>query len=365
MRTLHGDAVSKLSNPAAVFFLVGQSIAKSTGTVAFIQPISFLATRDGSGVRRLLASTGNIQSVWICTDQVFDANVSVVTVSLTRGSTFGSVNVYSGRSADPVGSIPAFSDDEATWSRAMSRSRGFPSISLSSTSTFSDMCSVASDFRDQYYGLVGHVFDEPNPQGSGMRLATVGLIDPGHFAWGRTTTKFAKETYTCPVVRSEGLEPKLQKWAESRRCPKVLVATQTRVLECFVDTDGSVLPSVPLITIFSDPERLFHVAAALTSPVVSLVAAERHLGAGISADVLKLSGQDMLRLPLPIDEPAWDAGAALFRDLQSSLDQGERSRLILELGSVMNTAYGVDAPDVLDWWVARLPRSLHLGGSHD
>ena len=358
IRAVHGDAISKLTNPATVFFSVALRIANHNGIVSLIQPISFLATRDGLGIRNVLAKTESVRNIWICTEKIFDADVSVVMVTLDRSVVAESVVVLNGRNAEYVGEIGPIGPDEPTWSRAMTAARGFPSVDVPDTRVLSDICEVASDFRDQYYGLVGHVVDSLQVEGTDMRLATVGLVDPADFGWGRVTTKFAKETFANPVVKVDQLDSKMHKWVESRRKPKVLVATQTRVMECFVDIDGSVLPSVPLVTVFAESHLLFRVAAALTSPVVALVAAQRHLGAGMSADVLKLSGQELMKLPLPTDEYAWEQGAELFRQMQETSEGAVRVRLVKELGEVMNRAYGIEDRSVLDWWLDRLPRAL-------
>lgn len=358
IREIHGDVVSRMTNPASIFFLAALQLAAPRATVSLIQPMSFLATRDGESVRSVLATSQSLESIWVCTEKVFDADVSVVSVTLQGESRPNSVRVFDGRSADLVASIKNFTADEKTWSRAMTAARRFPTIEDNFPSTLAEICDVASDFRDQYYGLVGAVTDKPVPSDGEMRLATVGLVDPGQFHWGSVATKFAKESFTTPVVEVQKLENKIRHWAESRAVPKVIVATQTRVIECFVDAVGDVLPSVPLITVIPNEGDLWHVAAALTSPPLSLVAAQRHFGAGMSADVLKLSGRNILDLPLPVNNEAWDEGAARFRDLQHVIGSEVRRSCLHALGVVMCRAYGVEDEKIVSWWLARLPNRL-------
>jgi len=358
IRDVHGDAVSRMTNPASTFFLAALQMAAPRATISLIQPVSFLATKDAASLRSVLAASRSLESVWVCTERVFDADVSVISFTLQCGSTYDSVRVYDSPTADLVTSIKNFSAEESTWSRAMTAARRFPTIEDDFPSTFADICEVASDFRDQYYGLVGTVADNPVPHEGEMRLATVGLVDPGQFYWGQTATKFAKESFMTPVVRVQKLESKIRNWAESRAIPKVIVATQTRVIECFVDAAGDVLPSVPLITVIPSEGNLWRVAAALTSPPLSLIAAQRHLGAGMSADALKLSGRNILDLPLPVDNEAWDEGARRFRELQGEADGELRRSHLQVLGEVMCRAYGVEDESVMSWWLARLPNKI-------
>src|SRR5690606_11062339 len=102
-------------------------------------------------------------------------------------------------------------------------------------------------------------------------------------------------------------------WAVARRVPKVLVATQTRVVEAVVDEAGGWLPSVPVITVTAPPDRLWHVAAALHAPTASVVAAHRSAGTARSLGAIKLSARQVEGLPAPVDPAAWDEGAHLLR----------------------------------------------------
>jgi hypothetical protein len=64
----------------------------------------------------------------------------------------------------------------------------------------------------------------------------------------------------------------------------------------------------------------------------------------LQPEAIKLSAKQVLDVPLPIDETAWDAGA-------TALEAG----CVLEAGQAMSQAYGT-SDDVFAWWVSRLPR---------
>ena len=103
---------------------------------------------------------------------------------------------------------------------------------------------------------------------------------------------------------------------------------------------------------------IWHIAAMISAPPISLIAAERHLGAGMSADVLKLGAPDLLNLPLPMHKDQWDLAALEFQRLQSMALGDERSTSMKKIGKLMCQAYGVNDDSVINWWIGRHPRSL-------
>jgi|694.fasta_scaffold99756_2 hypothetical protein len=358
LESRYSDSISKLTNTASIFFLAALKMVKKDGIISFIQPMSFLATRDSESVRQVIANTNSLCSIWVCTEKIFDAAVQVTAISLSLGKATESVKIYSGRSFDYVEETRQFTTFEPTWSRAMTAARRFPVASLQTDGRLSDIAEITGDFRDQYYGLVNAVVENSLPTSEQMKLATVGLIDPGLFAWGETATRFAKNPFTYPVVNLDKLDPKITEWVKSRRRPKVIVATQTKVLECYVDEVGDVLPSVPLSTVNSTPEMIWHIAALLSAPPISLLACERHFGAGMSADVLKLGAKDLLELPIPQFKEPWELAASNFKLLQKAVSTIDRLSIMTQIGRLMCEAYGVANDEVLQWWLGRLPRSM-------
>lgn len=354
----YGATLSKLTNTASIFMLGASEIVNSTGVISLIQPVSFLATRESAEVRRRLLQRGSLKELWFGGSGIFDAAVEIVGVTVTLKQSDNSTRISLGRAFESAGSVPSPTVEEGTWSRVLARARGVPHCEFASSGLLREHANATADFRDQYYGLVGVVRELGVGESCAglLRLATVGLIDLAHFMWGERSTKFAKEKFDNPVVDPKQLSDALRDWAESRSRPKVIVSNQTKNLEVFVDTDGDILPSVPLLTVDCEAHKLWLVAAAIASPVASLVAAERHLGAGMSVDVLKLSAKDVLSLPVPIDLDAWARGARAFEQLQACESSEERSDMFFEFASIMNSAYEVQNPMIADWWLGRLPR---------
>ncbi len=176
-------------------------------------------------------------------------------------------------------------------------------------------------------------------------LVTSGLIDAGRILWGERTTRFGGRRFTHPRVDTAALAGSLERWVRQRLVPKVVLATQTKVLEAAVDLDGAWVPSTPVISVHADGADLWKIAAALTAPAVSAWALQRHAGAALHPDAIKLSARQVLEVPLPVDEPAWREGAAAMA-----------AGRILDAGAAMSRAYR-STDDVFEWWQGRLPRT--------
>ncbi len=318
---------------AALFLVLATRLARPDGgRVAFVQPIATLATRDGGWARAEVLGRAALEHLWIATDAVFAADVLTCAVGLCRGHAQGPVARVLGESTLPSRPLPAGS----SWSPLLADALGVPMVDPRVDGVIGDVASVSADFRDEYYEIASLVTDG----GDGCPVITSGLIDPGRSRWGEHPATIARRRFREPVVPSAALSARLR----ARLVPKVLVATQTRVIEAAVDETGSWVPAVPVISVAAEPARLWPLAAALCSPPVSAWAATQRLGAARSSSALKLSASDVRALPLPPRSADWDRAAAALR-------RGE----VVEAGRLMCGAYGVDET-AFTWWKDRLPR---------
>jgi hypothetical protein len=179
---------------------------------------------------------------------------------------------------------------------------------------------------------------------------TSGAIDPLTCTWATRRVRFAKRDWDRPTVDLERLQtadPTLHRWVLDRLVPKVLVATQTRVVEALPDPEGRLVPSVPVVAVTPAPERVWAVAAVLLAPPVSAWALHRAAGAALAGDAVKLSARQILEVALPADRELWEDTAA--RLAAGDLPAAGFARR-------MTRAYGLAADDpVVAWWLARLP----------
>lgn len=313
-------------------------VAPEGGRIGLVLPLSILSTRDVAPIRRELDAHAAIDFCWWANQRMFDANVRTCVLGFVTGRATTSVRRRVGVDADDAPALAAPEQPATSWAWLVSDTIGIPALTtVDSSGVLGDIARATADFRDQYYGLVGCVGDDVD----GPPLITSGLIDVGVCRWGVATTSFAKQRFRAPRVAVEQLSAPLQQWAQHRLVPKVLVASQTRVIEAVVDAAGAWLPSVPVISVTpSRIDDLWRTAAVLTSPVASALLAHQRAGSGLSARAIRVTASDLHALPLPADEQSWCRAA-------SQLKCGDTDAAAVS----MMSAYGcAERDDVLAWW---------------
>jgi N-6 DNA Methylase len=338
LRARYGPAVRAYTDAAWLFLLAGCDLVRPGGRVVLVEPQSLVGARDAAAVRSAVDERARLLDIWVDERPVFAASVRVCAPVLEVGSgrRSGEPNPWSERFADAVG-IP--------------RVRTPPS-----GGTIADLAQVIAGFREEYYGLVAAVRERAPADDAVAPLITSGLIDWLGCSWGRRPARFAKRTWRAPVVDLAELESDggraAQRWVARARVPKLLVATQTRVVEAAVDASGSWVPSVPVVAVVPhDPADLWRVAAAVASPAATAWLLGRAPGTALARDAIKVAAPDLLALPLPADPGAWDEAAAAARAVTTgpaSEWPAARDRFL----AVATAAYAT-APTLADWWWRR------------
>lgn len=323
LRARFGDAVSPYVDTAALFLLVGVELARDGGRVALVQPLSTIGSRDAGGVRRVLAEQARLVDLWAPEGRLFDAIVHVCVPVLETSST-----------------------GEADWAGRLASARGVPAVELMTSQTVADLADVVAGFRSEYYELVGHVREalgEPTAP-----LVTCGLIGLGASTWGTTSARFAKQRWQRPDVDVDAVRPnsaRMDRWLDRVQRPKVVVASQTRVIEAAPDHGGTWVPSTPAISVVPhDKTDVARLTAALCAPPVAAWALRRAVGTGLSPDAIRVSAPLLSDVPLPSDDGAWATATSL-------LVAGDVDRY----GVVATEMYGVSMA-VERWWADRRPR---------
>ncbi|MEY2452680.1 MAG: hypothetical protein QOD92_2254 [Acidimicrobiaceae bacterium] len=330
------------ADTAFLFLLAGLDLVRDGGRVVLVQPQSLVAARDAAAIRDAVLDAGALTGVWTCNDLVFDASVRVCAPVIVRG---GPQPDHIARWSDR-GVIAAASvrwERGATWSRLLVRRDAPPDVALTGVDRLGQIATATAGFRDQFYGLAPHVVERCDADdGAFPRLITCGVIDPGRSAWGERPLRFAGQKWLHPRVDLAAMdETPLRRWVVDRLHPKVVLATQTKVLEAAVDHRGTWVPSTPVIAVHADRELVHRVAAVLLAPPVTAWAACTYGGVALTSDAIKLSARQVLEIPLPTDDVQWARGAA-------ALAAGE----VLDAGLLMTGAYGC-TPDVMQWWANR------------
>lgn len=357
------------ADAAADFLALSVSVLDAGGRAGLVLPVSLLTARDAGPIREWVATAAEIDWFWWSDTPMFDAGVRTCAIGVERSGgqprtrhatstrphrvgqmqlhldhavgrglqSHGIVRRSRGPDFDVLGPVP-FDPTSGHWGGLIADSLGVPVMPpLLADGVIAHRALVTANFRDQYYGLVGSVSDGAN----GPPLITTGLIDPGVCHWGTRPTRFAKQTYAAPRVDRTAFVPFMQRWAERCLVPKVLLATQTRVLEAVVDEAGEWLPAVPVVRLVpSDPAQLWLVAAVLTSPVASAFVAAQSVGSGLSAATVRVSQRTVGAVPWPSGDLAEAVVALRAGDIEAC-------------GAAVTTAYGVSgesADALFDWW---------------
>jgi SAM-dependent methyltransferase len=319
------------ADAAAEFLALAVGVAAPDGgRVGLVLPQSVLASRDAGGVRVGVERVADMIWSWWSPEQHFDAEVLVCALGFERSA------------APAAAASPADGVVGASWSHVVVRHLGIPDLPrLEQHGTVGDRSDLNANFRDEYYGLVPAVADHAD----GPPLVTAGLIDPGRCHWGDRPVRFAKQTFAAPRVDRSLLDERMQRWARRKLVPKVLVATQTSVVEAVVDADGQWLPGVPVTSVVPHPgESAWEIGAVLTSPVATVAAWHLVAGTGLSARTVRLGPSGIAGVP-------WPAGS-----LDAAVE-ALRSGDVVACGLEVTRSFGVstDHPMVA-WWSDRISR---------
>lgn len=345
---------------SALFLSSSLTSLRPGGWIAMVQPQSLLTARDAGGTRFEAANCAELRALWIAGVHMFSASVFVCAPTLRLGhSNSYAMKRYVGPNFAEQPELAMTANDlrnAPTWAALMSTStRAGGNVQ---NRTLRELAEATADFRDQYYGLIPYVHESADAPVDSPRLLTTGLVDPALSLWGVFPTRFGKVPWKAPIVDRESAMADLVigDWVASRLIPKVIVASQTNVIEALADPQGIYLPSVPLVTVFpNDPADLWMVLSVLLAPASSRWAYDTYRGAALSVEAIKLSASQLLDLPLPNDLEKWRAGAQIVQSIQAAGLAEERPSLLTEFGSVMSAAY-LTSNDVLNWWLERLPR---------
>ena len=365
LRERFGGLVAAYTDAAWLFLALGMDVLAPGGRMVLIQPQSLLSARDAGPVRDLMVTSGRLVGLWLDRSGVFAGHAEVCAPVVERrvdGTLpHGQVRLLVDRSAELVGEVPPPAPG-GPWGFLVGGLLGIPEVGSmdgqqASAGQIGDRAGVTAGFRQHYYALVGAVHERSGPGDRRPPLVTTSSVDPLHSRWSTTTCRFDGRRWALPVVDLAAVsvvDPVVGAWLEARHRPKLLVATQTTVVEVVADPAGDMVPLTPLIVVEPEPEELWHLAAALSAPAVSAMAARLSVGAARSAGRIKLSARQVADLPVPTDRTAWDEGAGLAMALHEA-GRTATQEAWLEFGETMGRSYGTPDEDLLEWWWARHP----------
>lgn len=335
-RNHHSEVLGPYADLAAIHLWRASQALADGGRLAFVAPVSIINARDTGLLWKRLETQADAVRVLIPASNPFEASVRVFVPVLEMRRQARS--------------------DRRSLAAAVGGAIGVPPVELPlETPTLATIASATSGFRDEFYGLAEFAAEESQSDSAHAlrKLVNVGSIDPLHCSWGQIPARFAKTRWERPVVDAAKLRGKVGTFVDRQNRPKVLVATQSSILEPIVDPVGDLVGITPTLIVTTD--RPSHVAAMLLAPPVVAIAAQRWYGTGLTATALRPTASTLLELPLPLDRDLWDQAAVLVERNTHPVngDQPAPSVATLtEIAELMNRAYG-SHPDVLQWWLER------------
>jgi hypothetical protein len=364
-RTGREDLLGPYTDLAAMHLLAAVESRQPGSVVALVQPQSVLSGRDTGALRDHLDRVAPVHGLWAARESVFDAGVRACAAVVRPGAEQPeTVALASGPAVEPAGREQA---SAGSWARYAARALGAPVLppSLSGhdgtdSETLGGLATATAGFRDEYYGLAaactewnGRSGVEPN------RLVTVGAVEPLACKWGTDSSRFARQKWLRPCIDVERLDPKVAGWVDRQLRPKVVLATQSPILEPLLDRSGRLVPATPLIAVHGSQQDLPRIAAVLLAPPVVAWAWQRWFGAALAVDALKLAARQVLELPLPVDRILWNEAAEMIEAECSDADRADSLvhgwAVACRVAELMNRAYRADDA-VLDWWYRRSAR---------
>ncbi len=372
LRATTDGIIKGYADVASAFLVLAIRICRSRGRVGLVQPQSLLVSRDAGPVRDAVLATASLRHLWVSGAHIFEgASVSTCAPILeVDGQRDRDVTRSASASCVALPTVRVEHDrlrTEETWGPLAAPAFGIPACTPSTSPSVGEKATATADFRDQYYGLRGAIredaevpLDAEDRDERWPRIVTTGMIDLAACRWGQRPSRLLKHQWRAPRLSVEALAAKgdLDQWVAARRVPKIILATQTKVLEVFVDEEGRCVPSLPLITVVPrDPRDLWPVAAAIASPVCTALAMQRYAGAGLSVQAIKLGAQQVLRLPLPTEHAPWHEAIDLLKQAHATERESERMNALLAFASAITAAYALPADEtcpLLEWWAHRL-----------
>lgn len=342
------------ADTAACHLVRAVDLVAAGGVVCLVQPVSVLSGRDTEAMRKHLSAVAPTEAMWCTGQAVFDAGVRVAAPVLRPGSDPARVALATGPRPRIVSAVAAESlgENERQWSGLAATALGVPWVELDTSSRLGDIANATAGFRDEHYGLAAACVEQEGSQ-SDLRLTTVGSIDPLFGWWGERPTRFATKLWHKPVIEPEKLDPKVRRWLDNQMRPKVVLPTQSKVLEPLIDVDGRIVPATPVLAIHTTVERLHHVAAVLLAPPVVAWALRRSFGSALSLDAVKLSASQVQELPLPTNREPWDEAATMLSETNPA-SYPDALSLAKSVSELMMAAYGAH-PEVMEWYESRFP----------
>lgn len=366
LREKFGDVDSAYLDEAGLFLRRALDATINDGVIALVLPQSLLGAADASKLRYVTSKSHQLAALWVDHKQSFDAAVDVVAVVVAKSTSSVSESASTTKLRSGETRLDVVTPTPESWAPLLAAvDRVPPVVFPRDAETLEDLATVTAGFRQHFYGIADAVAEAANnePTASVPALVTSGAIDALHLKWGDRAVKFASKRWVAPVLHLDHIDDDaVRDWFAARARPKILLASQTPVLEIVVDEDGSLAPSVPVLVVEPiDSKNLWLIASALASPTASAWLCGLSAGTGLSRRAIRVRAKDVARLALPTNRSAWETAAVHTRTAQTASTAGGWAAYVdalNQMGHAMDEAYGLGGHSGPWWWERVCSREL-------
>ncbi|HEY9642999.1 MAG TPA: DNA methyltransferase, partial [Coleofasciculaceae cyanobacterium] len=137
-----------------------------------------------------------------------------------------------------------------------------------------------------------------------LKLVNSGTIDRYSWLWGKKPLRYLGQTYLYPIIPAEQIAHLPPKRRQQAQQPKIMVAGLSQVLECAVDTDGSVLAGKSTSVIQASPLDLRYLLGLLNSHLLSVYFGSCFGGNRLQGGYLRIGAPQLRQLPIPVPADA-------------------------------------------------------------
>lgn len=372
LKAISGAAAHRWVDSSVLFLQQAVGCLRPRGVCVLILPLSIVATRDAGQARVDVLSRASMRRCWIDPAlEAFPGSAAVCAPFFELGPAAAAgteVSRWRGLGFEPLTPV-ALPPRAESWALLAVDETSLPVLvsPLRAERTLADVATVAADFRDQFYALSEVVQEFEEAGEDAFPIVVTGAVDPARLLWGVRESRLNRTAWQRPAVKRDVIQshPVLADWSKARLQPKILVASQTRVVEAVVDESGSWLPCTPLLTVMPVAVDLWSLAAAIGSPVAARWARIHTTGAARSAEAIKLSASQMRNLPVPDESSTLQAAGEAFRTAQQTQDDAVYVASLIESARLACDAYGLstnETDEMVGWWSGRLPRRVREVG---
>lgn len=356
-----GDAAAGYVDEAALFLLAAITLGQEGAVISMVVPQSILGATGALAARDAMCELADLAALWVEPGGSFVAAVDVVAPIFVRRPRSETTVVLA---PDNV-RIELTTPPPRSWAPLLGAASGVPQVRLdikrtaTEAETLEAIAKVTAGFRQHFYGIANAVREQRSDTDVSPKLVTSGAIEPLWLRWGERPIMFAKRRWLRPVLDIDAIEDEsVRRWFFDRCRPKLLVASQTQVLEVVVDIHATLVPSVPVICIEPhDPDNLFRVAALLTGPNASAHIAALGSGTGMSASSIRVRASAIADLPLHrFHGSSMGRAAEAARRAQHCSSQGDWVGYAEQLDLIGRETSGDDSVGerARTWWWNRL-----------